>query len=212
MLMKQGHKKYTLRSSMKRRRRQWRNCKTMTPGSSSRSKSWSCRPSLRSSGRTRRCLRRARWTSGTTSRSDTPRRRGSCSEPRPRPTPGRAWATSGGSGAPAASRAPAPVPGPPTPAPPRPRPAGPARHRTPGHLLTGTRRRRKAKWTATGTPRSSASASSLNSLLLFYSKPICGHIIMRWALMVQHFLNFVKILLNGCDLYKIKKYCKNYII
>ena len=161
--IKQGHKKFTFRSSMKRRRRLWRNCKTMTAGSSSRNRSWSSRPSSRSSGSRRPASRTTRPTSGTTWRSATPRRRGSCLEPRPPPALGPAWPTSGLTRAragQAAIRAPVTAPGPRTPPPTRPRPPGPGRHRTPGPPPTGTRRRRRgARWPTTGTPSSCGSCS-----------------------------------------------------
>ena len=179
ILINRGHKMFTFRSSMKRRRKLWRNCKTMKAGSSSRNRSWSFRPSLRSSGSRRRASRTPRPTSGTTWRSGTPRRRGSCSEPRPRPTVGPAWPTCGvtrvtGAGA-DPTRAPVTVPGPPAPPPTRPRPRGPGRPRTPGPRPTGTRRRRRAaRLGTTGPPSSSGSCScSLHPsflLLLFYSK------------------------------------------
>ena len=144
---------------MERRRRNWRKCKITTTGSSSRSRSLSFKPSSRSSESRRPASRTTRPTSWTTWRSDTPRRLGSCLAPRPRPTPGPVWPTCGGTRVPtsggAATRAPGTVPGPRTPAPTPLRPPGPDRPRTPGPLQTGTRRRRRgARWRATGTPSS----------------------------------------------------------
>ena len=135
----------------------------MTAGSSSRNRNWSSRRSSRSSANRRRASRTTRATSGTTWRSGTPRRRGSCSEPRPRPTHGRVWPTSGETrGADTgAIRARGTVPGQLTPPPMLPPPRGRGRRRTPGPLPTGTRRRRRG-WPTTGTPSWSC------SLHLFY--------------------------------------------
>ena len=157
--IKQGHKNVdTFRSSMARRRRNWRKCKITTPGSLNRSRSWSFRPSSRSSESRRRASRTIRQTSGMIWRRDTPRRLGNCLVPRLQLTPGPVWPISGVirviRGQEAVIRALGTVPGHPTPAPMPPHPPGRDRPRTPGHLQMETRRRRRGvRWQITGTPR-----------------------------------------------------------